>query len=83
MFARVYHRYHPVPQVAVGAVVGLAVGYMWHLLTWSVFVPRLFPLVTKSYIGVGVGISNMHQVSVLKSFVLADTIELYNLVNLT
>ena len=83
VFARVYLHYHTVPQVAVGAVVGLAVGYMWHLLTWSVFVPRLFPLVTKSYIGVGVGISNMHQVSVLKSFVLADNIEIYNLVNLT
>ena len=86
VFARVYLHYHTVPQVAVGAVVGLVVGYMWHLLTWSVFVPMLFPLLTNSFIGVGVGISHMHQVSVLKSFVLAATINIfriYNSINLT
>lgn len=62
VFARVYLHYHTVLQVAVGAVVGLAVGYLWHLLTWAVFIPKLFPLLAQSSICVGLGISDLSQV---------------------
>ena len=60
--ARVYLKYHTIPQVIVGAIVGLFAGYFWHLLTSIYIQPMLFPIICSSRLNETFGICDLSYV---------------------